>query len=80
MLKSLSDTQRRGFGNFLFKMPMNSFIQVFLRKISQKSSQKIHDVVSTSIGRLRKSGTSYKRLLDVETTFCVYWDPVYFDI
>ena len=75
MLKSLSDIQRRGFSNFLFKMPMNSFIQVFLRKISQKSSQKIHDAVSTSIGRYRG-----RRLLDVETTFCVYWDPVYFDI
>ena len=34
------------------------------------TSQSTHDVASTSIV------TSYRRLIDVETTSCVYWDKL----
>ena len=37
------------------------------------STQQTYDVVSTSMRRLCDSPTSYRRLIDVETTSCVYW-------
>ena len=39
-------------------------------------SQWTHDVVSTSIRRLYDVVTSYRRLIDVETMWCVYWEEI----
>ena len=37
-------------------------------------TQSTHDVVSTPIRRLYDFATSYRRLIEVETTSCVYWE------
>ena len=42
------------------------------KKKNKRISQKTHDIVSTSIRRLNDVATSYRHLIDVETTSCVY--------